>query len=218
MTVDQSPFGGSVPHDLVELGHVMSAFGVRGWIKVRPYTDGFETLVQTKQWWLKAPESVLEQGAATFIPLSIAQARPHSNTVIALPGGYNDRDQAEALRGHTVWLPRAEFAPLPADEYYWVDLLGCRVYGQPDSVAEQGTEAEAAQADAFLGQVSHVFDNGAHAVLVVDRGVLSQEGAFIPLRDKKKRVQQSLVPFVEAHVLRVDVEAKEIYTNWPLGF
>src|SRR5690625_6567919 len=77
MTVDQSTFGGQeVPHDLVELGHVMSAFGVRGWIKIRPYTDGFDTLVQAKQWWLKAPESVLAQGAAPFVPLPIAQARP----------------------------------------------------------------------------------------------------------------------------------------------
>src|SRR5690625_3937115 len=99
MTVDQSTFGGQeVPHDLVELGHVMSAFGVCGWIKIRPYTDGFDTLVQAKQWWLKAPESVLAQGAAPFVPLPIAQARPNSNTVIALPEGYHDRDQAESLQ------------------------------------------------------------------------------------------------------------------------
>lgn len=217
MTVNQSPFGGQVPHDLVELGHVMSAFGVRGWIKVRPYTEGFDTLVQAKQWWLKAPESVLEQGAATFISLSIAQARPHSNTVIALPEGYHDRDQAEALRGHTVWLPRAEFAPLPDDEYYWVDLLGCHVYGVAEDASDAGLTQNNDAPQVFMGQVSHVFDNGAHAVLVVDRGEL-QEGQFSPLRDKKNRIQQALVPFVEAHVMRVDLDNKSIITDWPVAF
>src|SRR5699024_11619457 len=89
---------------------------------------GFDTLVQAKQWWLKAPDSVLAQGAATFISLSIAQARPHSNTVIALPEGFHDRDQAELLRGHTVWVPRGQFDSLPDDEFYWVDLFGCLVF------------------------------------------------------------------------------------------
>lgn len=205
MTVDQSPFGGQVPHDLVELGHVMSAFGVRGWVKIRPYTDGFDTLVQAKQWWLKAPDSVLTQGAAAFVPLSIAQARPHSNTVIALPEGYHDRDQAESLRGHTVWLPRGQFESLPDDEYYWVDLLGCRVYSTQTSPS------------VLLGEVSHVFDNGAHAVLVIDQGVLDKDGSFVPSRNKRNHIQQSMVPFVEAHVLQVDLDDKSILTNWPVA-
>src|SRR5699024_12821197 len=104
-----------------------------------------------------------EQGAATFISLPIAQARPHSNTVIALPDGYHDRDQAERLRGHTVWVPRGQFDPLRADEYYWVDLLGCRVYS-PHTTRT-----------VLLGGVTHLFEYGAHAVVGIDQRVHDTE-------------------------------------------
>jgi 16S rRNA processing protein RimM len=38
-----------------------------------------------------------------------------------------DRAGAERLRGHAVFVPRASFPTPQGDEYYWVDLIGCRV-------------------------------------------------------------------------------------------
>ena len=36
-------------------------------------------------------------------------------------------DEAKALAGAGVYIYKSSFAPLPEDEYYWVDLIGCRV-------------------------------------------------------------------------------------------
>src|SRR5690625_607894 len=201
------------PSDLVKLGHVMSAFGVQGWIKVRPYTDGYETLTAAQRWLLGTPESRTGSRASVIVPMEIEQSRQHSNTIIALPKGYDDRDQAQALQGHTVWLPRSEFEPLPEGEYYWVDLLGCDVYG------ERGSQEEAQLGEpVFLGRVSHVFDNGAHAVLVVDEGELSPARVFAPALDRRNRPRQRLLPFVEAYVHEVDLANKHISTSWPEDF
>lgn len=215
MSYGQLRPGIEAPSDLVKLGHIMSAFGVRGWIKIRPYTDGFHTLTAAKQWWLGAPESRIDSGAAAFAPIVIDESRQHSNALIALPKGYSDRDQAEALRGRTVWLPRSEFAPAPEGEYYWVDLLGCDVYGIRYADNEQ---SDTADKPIFLGRVSHVFDNGAHGVLIVDEGSLTLSKVFAPALDRRQRPKQRLIPFVEAYVHEVDLDNKKIFTSWPESF
>lgn len=215
MSFGQNPSGAQVPSDLIQLGHIMSAFGVQGWVRVRPYTDGFDTLTRARQWWLGTPDSSPDSGVAQFVPLAIEQSRPHGKAIIALPEGYHDRDQAESLRGHTVWLPRSEFDPLPAGEYYWADLLGCDVYG----VSSLDSDADvAAEPSVFLGRVSHVFDNGAHAVLTIDMGTLDANRGFSPLLDRRRRPRQRMLPFVEAYVHAVDLDNKKISTSWPEEF
>lgn len=217
MSFGQNPSGAQVPSDLIQLGHIMSAFGVQGWVRVRPYTDGFETLTRARQWWLGTPEPDHGSGEVIFTPLAIQESRPHGKALIALPEGYHDRDQAESLRGHTIWLPRSEFDPLPAGEYYWADLLGCDVYGVPSLDADADADATA-EPSVFLGRVSHVFDNGAHAVLTVDVGTLDANRHFTPLRDRRNRPRQRMLPFVEAYVHTVDLDNKKISTSWPEEF
>lgn len=194
-----------VPTDLVELGHVMSAFGVQGWVKIYPYGADPTILTKVNEWWL-TPRATARSAQPVHQPYRVVCARTHSNTIIALLEGFTDRDQAHGLRGHTVWLPRSVFpAPAP-DEYYWVDLIGCWVYG----LLEEKT--------ALIGRVAHVFDNGAHAVLVVERGQRTDAQDFTPMLDKRGRPVQSLVPFVGAHILKVDLSQQCIETTWPIDF
>jgi 16S rRNA processing protein RimM len=59
--------------------------------------------------------------------LRVAEAREHGDVVVARCHDVDDRAAAEGLRGASIHVPRANF-PTPADgEYYWVDLIGCRV-------------------------------------------------------------------------------------------
>jgi ribosomal 30S subunit maturation factor RimM len=39
---------------LVVLGEVVGSYGVRGWLKIRPFTERPETLLGHATWWLKA--------------------------------------------------------------------------------------------------------------------------------------------------------------------
>lgn len=196
------------PHDLIELGRIVSAYGVQGWVKIQPHSSQAEVLLQSKDWWLKAPVPPAG-GAGAFAPFrraAVQAARPQGSTVVARLDLSPDRNAAEALKGHTVWASRSQFPPEEEDEYYWVDLIGCRLYGQKDGQPE------------LIGQVVDVSDNGAHAVLHVARGRLDGNGEIALLQNEKGRRIEVLVPFVSAHVHTVDIAAKRLESDWPVDF
>ena len=195
------------PSDLVELGRVVSAYGVRGWIKVQPHSSNGQVLLDAKTWWLKAPASKTDMGALSLASSAqVLASRPQGATVVAQLDSVADRDIAETLKGHTVWVSRAQFPAADEDEYYWVDLIGCQLFGEQDGQS------------ALLGQVVDVMDNGAHAVLRVARAKLDAEGNLVFLQTDKGKPLEELVPFVAAHVHTVDLSAKRLDSNWPVEF
>lgn len=199
----------SMPADLVEVGKVLSAHGVRGWFKVQAYSSSAQALRHSNIWWLSsAADSFgrpLPRATQPFKILARRQTLPGQMLVQAEQ--LLDRTAADALRGHLIWLPRAGFPPAEPDEYYWVDLIGCTIYGLD---AEGRIE---------LGQVVHIFDNGAHPVLQVLCGQTDHAtGRFISATDSRGRGRHQLIPFVAAHVLAVDLQHRQIDSNWPAGF
>ncbi|AZY50953.1 ribosome maturation factor RimM [Bordetella avium] len=184
----------TLPDDLVELGRVASAYGVKGWIKVQPHSAQADVLRAAKQWWLAAtPKSAPRVYA-------VQQCRVHGATAVAQLEGIADRDQAEALRGATVWVSRALFPAAAEDEYYWIDLVGCAFYSSVSG------------SDVRVGVVEEVFDNPAHAIL----RVVCQDAEGKALLDAKGRAREMLVPFVSAHIQAVDIAARRIDSDWPL--
>jgi 16S rRNA processing protein RimM len=197
------------PDDLVEVGRVAMAHGVRGWLKVQPYSPQAEALLNAPVWWLRVPDSVSEPGASSRLRgMRVQACRRQSGQFLAVQlAGVDDRDAAESLRACTVWVPRAAFPAAEEDEYYWVDLIGCDFYGQAGSGEP-----------VLLGRVGQVLDNGAHAVLQVDCGACDDAGVFQARLDAKGRPVQTLVPFVAAHVHRVDLPNRRIDGDWPADF
>lgn len=196
-----------VPDDLVELGRVAAAHGVRGWIKVQPYSADAQCLLAAQVWWLRAPDSALNPGALSRpFDIEVRASRMQGKFLVAQLGTIDERDGAEALRGHTVWASRSDFPAPEPGEYYWVDLLGCDFYGERDGQA------------AYFGRVDEVLDNGAHAVLRIRCGVLDEQGGFVPRLNARGKPQDILVPFVDAHVQGVDLTARRMDSNWPAEF
>jgi len=187
---------------LVELGRIVSAYGIKGWVKIAPHSAQAQTLLSAKQWYLGANAADAQAQLVTVLA-----ARSQGSAVVAHIQGIVDRTQAESLRGQLVSVPRSDFAPLADDEVYWVDLLGCLVYG------------EQAGQPVLLGRVADVTDNGAHAILKVERLVPAASGAdFVAVLDAKQRPVELLVPFVNAHLRAVDLAARRIDTDWPADF
>lgn len=194
----------AVPDDLIELGRVLSAHGVRGWVKIQPHSAQAETLLSSKIWWLQAPVAPAGTGALSRPGPErrrVLFCRPHGATLIAQIEGLDDRDVAQSLKGWSILVPRSSFASPEEDEYYWVDLIGCWVYGEDDAGQR-----------VLIGKVSDMSDNGAHAIMHVTRHA-SVDGE--PVRDDKGRTQEALVPFVGAHVLKVDLDGRTIVSDWP---
>lgn len=199
----------TVPEDLVELGRVTGAYGIRGWVKIQPHAAGSAALLQAREWWLRRSVAPVRSDVAALpAPWSVKvlKSRTQGSTIVGRLQDVDDRNQAEQLRGCTVWVSRASFPATRDDEYYWVDLIGCVVYGEQDGHS------------ILLGVVEDVVDNGVHAVLRVSRQTLDEQGNAVPMLDAKGRRQESLVPFVEAHVHTVDLPNRRLESNWPADF
>lgn len=135
--------GVGVPEDLVLVGHVSGAFGVHGWIRIRPYSGDAAALLHAKTWWLDKPE---------MRDVDRMEVKLHGEDVVAQLVGVADRNAAEALKGATVRIARKYFPALSKNEYYWIDLIGLPVMNLQN---------------VQLGIVRDLMDNGAHPILRV---------------------------------------------------
>lgn len=197
----------NAPQDLVELGRITGAYGIRGWVKIQPHTVGSSALLKTRTWWLRRPVAPAHQGDLTPAwRVEVLKSRTQGSTIVGSLRDIADRTQAEKLRGCTVWASRSAFPATEDDEYYWVDLIGCVIHGEQDG------------ASVLLGVVEDVMDNGVHAVLRVKRQVLDEQGEPQALLDAKGKQLESLVPFVAAHVHTVDLDKRRLDSNWPVDF
>jgi 16S rRNA processing protein RimM len=178
----------ALPADAVEVGRVSGAFGIKGWIKVQPFSGDPQALFSSKRWFLVAPEAPpapkQRPGPGFPLLLRVVQAREHGDQIVAAIQELADRDVAEALRGARVFVPRSSFPTASAGEFYWVDLIGLTVANR------EGTE---------LGSVSGLIETGPHCVLRIQ-----------PAGDGEER----LIPFVDAYVDAVDLNIRRITVDW----
>jgi len=189
---DKSAAGTPIPDDLVLVGHISGAYGINGWVRVKPYSSDADALLHAKTWWLS--KSAREAG---LHDVDMMQARSQGDDVVAQLMGVADRDAAEALQGATVQIRRSHFPALNEDEFYWVDLIGLEVVnlmGAP------------------LGTVTDLLDNGAHPILRVT--VRQEQDAAAP----GKAPGELLIPFVDRVVTAVDQQQKKITVDWELDY
>ena len=129
---------------LIELGIVGAPFGVRGWVKLRSHTDPPERLLDHR-------ELQLGLGGAWRAFRIESSGRSGGQLTVKL-NGIDDRDQAQALRGAAVCVPRSELPQRDERDFYRADLIGCEVVNL---------------AGVRLGVVQHFVETPAHALMVV---------------------------------------------------
>jgi 16S rRNA processing protein RimM len=129
---------------MIVMGHVSAPFGVRGWVKVRTYTETPDSLLDFPVWWLGKGQDWREY--------RVLEANVHGSDVVARLEGSDDRNFAETLQGHEVAVPREQLPETGSDEFYWSDLIGLRVENAQGVV---------------LGVVDSLMETGANDVLVV---------------------------------------------------
>jgi 16S rRNA processing protein RimM len=185
------------PEDAVEVGRVLDAWGVKGWVRIQPFAADPQALFSSRRWFLKPPEAngPKRPASAGAIPptLKISQVKHHGDGVVALAQDVDSRDAAESLRGARIFIARSSFPSADPDEFYWVDLIGLSV------VNLQGET---------LGTVTGLIDTGPHSVLRI-----VPEGA-----DPKDEAVQRLVPFVGVYVSDVSLPDRRITVDWGLDY
>lgn len=128
--------------NLILVGRVAGAFGVRGEVRITAYTADPMALVGYRD--LKR-----ETGQPG---LTLAGGRPTKGGVIVRAKEVETREQAEALRGLKLYIPRDVLPEPEADEFYVTDLVGLAV------ITPQGEP---------LGRIKDVRDFGAGDLLEV---------------------------------------------------
>lgn len=180
----------SWPDDAVEVGAVVDAYGLKGWVKLAAHAGagrGGDALLNARDWWL--------QKGAERKSARVTQAKLHGDAIVAHPAGSADRDAALALRGFRVFVRRGDFPALAADEFYWVDLIGL------DVVNEAGVA---------LGKVADMIDNGVHSIMRVEYPATGKDGG--------PKTGERLIPFVGAYVKAVEQAAGRIVVDWEADY
>ena len=129
------------------MGRLLAPFGIKGWVRVKPFTAAPETLLAFKAWWLAPDES------KEWTRYRVVEAQVHGGAIIAAIEGIATREAAHALRGFVAGVPKSALPKAAPDEHYWSDLVGLNVVNR---------EGRA------LGRVVGLLDTGAHPVLRVD--------------------------------------------------
>ena len=179
----------SLPDDALEVGRILDAWGVKGWVKILPHSTDPEALFSTKSWFLQVPDAKFRPGFTAFsgtVSLKVDESKIHSGTVVAKFIGLDERNAAEALRGARIFLSRSSFPAASTDEYYWVDLIGLNV------VNREGVK---------LGVVREWLPAGPQTPLVLALEVDGKE-------------QERMIPFVSAVVDKVDLAGRQISVDW----
>ncbi|MFP3945113.1 MAG: ribosome maturation factor RimM [Alphaproteobacteria bacterium] len=134
--------GSGAPPDHVAVGAVTGPHGVRGRLRVKPFTA--------------RPEDIAAYGPVTTADgrrfgLSIEGAA--KGTLIVRIEGVETREAAEALKGAMLYVPREALPEPEEDEFYHADLLGL------EAVEVTGER---------LGRVAAVHDFGAGDLLEIE--------------------------------------------------
>ena len=127
---------------LILVGQVGGGFGVRGEVRVTAFTAD--------------PLALTEYGpllrADGSAGLSLISVRPDKNGVVGRAKEIAAKDQADAMRGLKLYVPRDRFPQPEEDEFYLADLIGLE--------ARDG-------ADAVVGRVKSVQNFGASDMLEI---------------------------------------------------
>lgn len=128
--------------NLILVGRVAGAFGVRGEVRITSFTGDPAALLEYRD--LKR-----EDGSPG---LTLTGGRPAKGGLVARAQEIDTREQAEAMRGLKLFIPRDILPEPEEDEFYLADLIGC-------AVATPGGDP--------LGAVKSVHDFGAGDLLEI---------------------------------------------------
>lgn len=127
-----------------EVGQIVNTFGVKGMLKIKPFTDDANRFEELKKVYICKKEKLEE--------VEIEEVKYHKDMVLLKVKGIEDMNEAEKVKGLYLKIDRKNAKKLPKDTYFIADLLGLEVYSDTGEL---------------LGKVDDIFRTGANDVYVV---------------------------------------------------
>ena len=128
----------------LEIGQIVNTFGIKGMVKVKPFTDDIKRFDSLKKVYIEKNSNKKEY--------EIEEVKYHKNMVLIKFEGIDKIEQAEELRNSYLTVSRDSVEELEEGRYYIVDLLGLDVY----------TDEQV-----LLGTLDDIFNTGSNDIYVV---------------------------------------------------
>jgi len=162
----------------VVMGKVVGSHGIKGWLKVQPFTEEIKTLGKFSSWFVSENENKWKE-------FKVESSSIQGRTVLAKIENINNRNDADVLRGFLIGISKIDLPALEKGKYYWSDLIGLEVINQIGF---------------NFGVIDSIMETGSNDVLVI--------------KDEK----ETLIPYLDNVVLKIDLEKKNILVDWDENF
>lgn len=163
--------------DRICIGAIAGAFGVSGEVRLKSFCARPEDIASYGPLFS-------EDGHLSF---NVTLTRPVAGGLGARVAGVSTKDQADALRGVSLYVDREKLPSLPDDEFYHTDLIGLEA-------RDPGGEP--------IGRVTAVHNHGAGDILEITTA--GHKSAL-------------LLPFTKTNVPTVDLASGRLIADVPEG-
>ena len=127
-----------------EIGQIVNTFGIKGEVKVNPFTDDVEQFERLK--------SILVVKNKQLVEIEIENVRYQKHLVILKLKNIDDMNTAEKLKGCYIKINRKDARKLPEGTYFIADIIGSQV------ITDDGQ---------ILGKVDDIYNTGSNDIYVV---------------------------------------------------
>ena len=128
----------------LEIGQIVNTFGIKGMVKVKPFTDNIERFNNLEKIYIKNKSGQTEY--------KIQEIKYHKNMVLIKFEGIENPEQADLLRNSYLIVDRETAEPLEPGRYYIVDMIGLDVFTDDNE---------------YLGKLEDIYNTGSNDIYVV---------------------------------------------------
>ena len=128
----------------LEIGQIVNTFGIKGMVKVKPFTDNIERFNNLEKIYIKNKSGQTEY--------KIQEVKYHKNMVLIKFEGIENPEQADLLRNSYLMVDRETEEPLEPGRYYIVDMIGLDVFTDDNE---------------YLGKLEDIYNTGSNDIYVV---------------------------------------------------
>lgn len=130
--------------EMLEIGQIVNTFGIKGFVKVVPFTDDIKRFDELENVYVKTKSEIKEY--------KIDEIKYHKNMVLIKFKGIDKVEDAMPLKDAYLKIDRKDAIPLEKDSYFIVDLIGLDVYTDENT---------------HLGKLEDIFNTGSNDIYVV---------------------------------------------------
>lgn len=171
--------------DFICIGKTSGCSGIKGLLKVTPFTEYPERFLKLKRVYLfDERKSLFALNPKDEFEFKIEKCEvTHSHITLKLEG-INSKEEAAEFVNYEILIPEDERLSLPKGKYFHYEIIGFEVYNRND----------------FLGRLEKIDNYGSHDLLNVKN--TDGKEILIPYRDE-------FVKKIDADKKRIDVELIE---------